>query len=208
MSILHESIVPPKILRKAKLRGFFIEKEYNLLDPEVASPPLPTNIDFGWFTGGSIKKDAYVNVTWDEAKTILHQPLLRWTAHSWRAIGSISAMEARMYVNDVVVSARGWTSSEGGCIIKGNPAGLNIGAHLKNGRNKFSLELVRSWEAPSSGIDAIYARLAVQFTGKEPGVKAPPPEWWPYLKYGLIGIGAIAAVAVTVPLIREWRRKS
>jgi len=208
MPILYETYAKPILKRPLiRPRGFQEERHYNLLDPEVAKPPLPSKISFGAFSGGSLKKDTYVDVTWDEKKTTMNQCLLTWTAHFWRALGSVSANEVRFYVNDVVVSARGWTSFEGGCSTKGNPEGLNIGAHIKNGKNKFSIELTRSWEAAASGIDAITAFFVAQFTGEPPSVKPPPPEWWPYVKYGLIAVGAIAAVAVTVPLIREWRRK-
>jgi len=203
MPIIYETYAKPVLKRPvfARRRGFQQEKQYNLLDPDIAKPPLPSKLKFGVFTGGSLRKDAYVDVTWDEKVTTMTQCLLTWSAHHF---GAYYLMETRMYVNDVVVSAR---DMDAPCAVRGNLEGLNIGVHMKNGTNKFSIEVRRSWGVLESGIDAITAFFVAQFEGKEPSVKPPPPTWWPYLKYGLIGVGAIAAVGITVPLIMKWRRK-
>lgn len=212
MPILYETYASPVIQRppSVRRRGFYTEKEFNLLDSTVASPPLPNHIGFGAFTGGSIRKDTYVDVVWDTKKTVLNQALLRWSAHLWRAVGSISAMEARIYVNDVAVSTRPFYSLDPTCTTKGVSEGVNIGMHLKNGRNKFSFELARSWEVAASGVDGISVRFVAQFTGEEPGVTPPPTtsqQLLTYLKWGIVGAVAIGGVYVGTKAIAEWRKK-
>lgn len=210
--ILYESYAAPIVKRPSfvKRRGFYTEKEYNLLDSAVAKPPLPDHIGFGVFTGGSIRKDTYVDVVWDTTKTVLNQALLRWSAHLWRAVGSISAMEARIYVNDVVVSTRPFYSTDPTCTTRGASEGVNIGMHLKNGRNKFSFELARSWEPAASGVDAINVRFVAQFTGEEPGVTPPPTtteQILKYVKWGIVGAVALGGLYIGTKAIAEYRRR-
>lgn len=210
MPILYETYSLPARRRSAKRRGFQTQVDYNLLDPEVARPPLPTDIGFGIGGSGCIRKDTFLEIFWDERKTTLHAALLKWTAHSWRGIGSVSAMEARFYVNDVLVSSRGWSAFEGGCITKGNPLGLSIRQHMKQGTNKFSLVLCRSWELPTSGIDSIRAHLVAQFTGEEPVVKPPPTaieEALGYVKWGIAGAVILGSVYFGTKAVAEWRRR-
>ena len=81
---------------------------------------------------------------------------------------------------------------------------------LKNGMNIIELKVYKSFGWPTwVKVDNASVYIHVDYEGEEPKVKItpPPPEWWPYLKYSLIGIGAIVTVAVAVPLIRERRKK-
>ena len=164
--------------------------------------PFPKEI----VLGGSVSSDSKevgVDVVWDERKTIINQALLTAFIHG-RNDGwpfAPRAFEARFYVNDYIVAARGW-GAVASCLTQ--TVDTNIGAYLLNGRNRFKLEIVASWGPFSVGADAITADLEVWFTGKEPTVKPTPPEWVKYVMWGAIGFGAIAFLGfVVVPLIKR-----
>lgn len=182
-----------------------ITKNYMLQDPAVARPTWPKTMSipsFGTFGG---KIDAFVDITWDKRVTTFNQAMLTWSAHYFVGAYAQRAAEVRIYVNDSLVSARGWQASEG-CQTKGNPEGLNIGAYLKNGTNKFTIELVGSWSPEVSGVDNITGFLVAQFTGKEPNVKPTPPEWLTYVKWGAVALGIIGAVYIGIR-VYEARKK-
>jgi len=166
--------------------------------------PFPTSMTLG--ANETIKVvDTSVDVKWNEAKTQLHQAILTFSAHSFRGFMSIRSMDARLYVNDQVVIARGWGTWEGGCITKSGET--NIGAYLINGTNKFRLELVGSWELSTAGIDAITVRFEAWFTGEPPEVKPPEPEWLGYVKWGAIGLGILGAVYLGIRVYEARKKK-
>jgi len=170
------------------------------------SVPFPTSMALG---AGQTKKIALsdVDVTWDPKKTMINQALLVAWFHSFRGWLSIKAMEVRLYVNGQPAIARGWNAFEGGCVTKGTD-GTNIGGYLINGRNEFRLELVGSWELPTSGVDSISVTFEVWFTGKEPTVKPVEPEWSTYLKWGAIGVGILGAVYIGIRVYEASKKKA
>jgi len=188
-----------------------IEKSYNFFDSSVARPPWPKEMSIPSFGTSGGKADTYIQITWDERVTTINQAMLTWSAHYFVGIYRQRAAEVRIYVNDNIVSSAGWQAYEG-CQTKGQFQGTNIGAYIKNGANKFTIELVGSWSPEVSGVDNITGFLVVQFQGKEPTVKPPPPgslpgeEWMNYLKWGAIAAGFIAVVYIGVRAY-EARRK-
>ena len=167
--------------------------------------PFPPDL----ILGGSVSSgmvEARLDVKWDERYTVLNQALLTATLHG-RNDGwpfAPRSFEARLYVNDNLVAARGWMA-EPTCGTK--TVDTNVGAYFLNGRNRFKLELVASWGPLACGVDAITCDVELWYTGKEPKVTKPPPEWfekiWPYLKWGLIGVGVVGAVLVAVTLVKK-----
>jgi len=204
VSLLYEQVFQPILKSHRLVTGPIIEKSYNLLDPQIANPPFRTSMSIPSFGTYGGKIDSFVEVTWDPSKTTLNQALLSWSAHYFVGVYRQRSAEVRIYVNDVVVSARGWISTEG-CITKGSE-GTNIGGYLKNGKNKISIELVGSWSPEVSGVDAIRASFIAQFQGQEPTVKPPPPEWQKYVVWGILGIGGITAAYLGVKLITTRRQ--
>lgn len=82
--------------------------------------------------------------------------------------------------------------------------------YIKNGENIVELKVFKSFGWPTAvEVKNMSVFIHVDYEGTPPviDIKPPPPEWWPYVKWGLIGFGAIAVVAVSVPLIKELRRK-
>lgn len=212
MPLLYEATIPPQRRRLSSFQPI-TEKSFNLLDPNVANPPLPRSLNFGAFGSGTLRADSYVKVLWDVKKTVLNQALLTWTAHKWADFLGDRRIDMRLSVNDVLVSARGWDFGEV-CLTKGNPEGLNIGAHLKNGTNKFTIEVVGAGAVGAGGIDYIKADFVAQFQGEEPTVEPAPVTWWEKLFAGIkenavwIGVGTVAIVGVVVaPKIIEAVRK-
>ena len=158
-------------------------------------------------SGGSKVREAGLDVTWDERFTVLNQALLTASMHG-RNDGwpfAPRSFEARLYVNDNLVAARGW-AAEPTCATA--TVDGNIGAYFLNGENNFRLEVVASWGPFACGVDAIICDLELWFTGKEPEVKPPPPEWWEYAKWPLIGFGVITAVFLGLKAVEVVRKRS
>jgi len=167
--------------------------------------PLPTSITLG--IGETFKSaEASVDVKWDPKKTIFNQALLVTSFHSFRGLFSIKAMEIRLYINDHLADARGWSMWEAQCITKGTE-GSNIGAYLINGTNKFRLELSGSFEPITSGIDNIMVNFEAWFTGEEPTVKPTPPQWVNYAKWAAIGLGILGAVYIAIKVYEARKKK-
>jgi hypothetical protein len=182
-----------------------ITKDYNLLDPAVARPTWQKSMSIPSFGTSGGKIDALVDITWDERETTFNQALITWSAHYFVGIYAQRAAEARIYVNDSLVAARGWQASEG-CQTKGNMEGLNIGAYIKNGTNKFTIELVGSWSPEVSGVDNITGFLVAEFVGKEPNVKPTPPEWLTYVKWGAVALGILGAVYIGIKVYQASKK--
>jgi len=176
----------------------------NGITTEVHPLNFPTSMTLGY--GETFKSaEVSVDVKWDERRTLLHSATLIFSAHSFRGFLSIRAMEARLFIMDHLAIAHGWTTWEGGCITKS--AAVNITAYLINGTNKFRLELAGSWELNTAGIDAISARLEVEFTGVPPTVKPSEPEWVTYIKWGAIGVVAVVGVYLGIRAYEASRKK-
>jgi len=185
-----------------------------LVCPRLASPqvvkryriPLPNSLILGGFET-SKTAEAEISVTWDERYTTVHYAAFYATLHG-RNDGwpfAPRAFEARFFMNENLIASRGW-GAEPSCRTQEIETGVL--AYLLNGWNKFKLEVVASWGPLPVGPDAITAGLEVEFTGREPRVQLPPPWWWPYVKWGLVGVGAIAGLAFVVPKAIELVRKS
>jgi hypothetical protein len=67
----------------------------------------------------------------------------------------------------------------------------------------------KSWGWPTGiEVQALSVYIDVDFEGEPPEVeiKPPPPEWYGYLKWGLIGVGAIAGTFVVLKAIEVARK--
>ena len=188
-------------LKLAPLRRRFCGQQQIIKQYKV---PFPTSMTLGSFET-SKTVDVSMDVTWNPTKTELNQAVLVWRAHYFVGFYAQRAAEARLYVNDNLVSARGWQANEG-CTTKGTE-GTNIGAYLINGANKFRLELAGSWSPEHSGIDAIYVAFEAWFIGEEPHVKPTEPEWLTYLKWGALGVGILGAAYLGIRVYEARKKK-
>lgn len=203
---------PSQPTRRRTYQTTIIEKDYSLIDPSYANPPLPVSYDFASFGWGTIRKDTYVKVEWDEKKTVLNQAILKWVATKYSGVSGDRQIEARLYVNDVIVSSAGWPG--GDYSTKGNMQGTNIGAHLKNGANKFSIEVQATTAAGSGGLNQFQAWFTAQFTGQEPYITPGAVTGWQKFMEFLqknalwLGLGTVTIVGVaTIPKIISARKR-
>lgn len=76
--------------------------------------------------------------------------------------------------------------------------------------NDFVVEVVQSWSPAGcvSGVENLSAYIEYEYTGEPPAPPKPKPaEWLGYLKWGLIGVGAIVTIGVVVPKVIDLVRK-
>jgi hypothetical protein len=81
---------------------------------------------------------------------------------------------------------------------------------LVNGENYVSVEVRKSWGWPVwIELRNLSVYIDVYYEGAKPEIeiKPPPPEWWGYVKWGMIGVGAIAVVGLVLPKAIEAVRK-
>jgi len=178
------------------------EEEKNIKRYRIAFPP---ELILAGSQGTKVA-EAGLDVTWDERYTTLQQALLVFSAHGrndgWPAFPR--SVEARLYVNDFLVGTRGWPGYWAACATQTIDA--NVGAYFISGRNRFRLEVVGSWGPLAAGIDGISGDLELQFLGKEPTVKPPPPEWFEYVKWPLVGLGVVAALFIGLKVFEAVKR--
>jgi hypothetical protein len=81
--------------------------------------------------------------------------------------------------------------------------------YLVNGENYVSIEVRKSWGWPIwIELRNLSVYINVWYEGAPPEieVKPPPPEWWPYVKWGLIGVGGIAGAFIVLKAIEAARK--
>jgi hypothetical protein len=80
---------------------------------------------------------------------------------------------------------------------------------IKNGENIVELKVFKSFGWPT-GVEVknMSVFIHVDYEGEPPEViiKPPPPEWWPYVKWGAIGAGAIAGVFLVLKAVEVARK--
>ena len=80
---------------------------------------------------------------------------------------------------------------------------IDVGAYVYFGKtNEFNIEVRQSWSPFGcvTGIENLAAYLEYEFTGAPPSQPTPPPPvWLGYVKWGLVGVGAIAVVGLVLP---------
>jgi len=80
---------------------------------------------------------------------------------------------------------------------------------IQNGENEVKVEVAKSWGWPTwVEVRNFSCHIIIDFEGEDPDVdiKPPPPEYEKYLKWGLLGVGAIVitgAVIKTVPALMK-----
>ncbi len=80
---------------------------------------------------------------------------------------------------------------------------------IQNGENEVKVEVAKSWGWPTwVEVRNFSCHIIVDFEGEDPivDIKPPPPPWEKYLKWGLLGVGAIVitgAVIKTVPALMK-----
>lgn len=194
MPFLYETYARPPARRRLEIT----EKRYET--------GLPPSLTIGFFDSRA-SAERNVEVRWDERYTTLRQALLSVTAHGSVPFPS-PAIQARWYVNDQAVASLIWTGPES-CKTKTTRA--NIGAYLKNGWNKFEVEIVKGVHLPGSpGIDGHNCYFVAQFTGEPPIVKPEPtPEekMGEYVKWGIAGGVILGILYIGTKAIAEWRRR-
>ena len=172
--------------------------EVDLEPRDLISPPFR----------GSVSSYGGANVIWDERETMVHTAWTTFVAHSVNPGGYITplSIEARIYMNGALIDTLGWYVTPG-CESKSSESGS---VSPRNGRNDFKVEMVPTFHPFAAGLDGVTLTLNVQYTGKPPEVTKPPPKWveeiLPYLKWGMIGIGAVGAVLVSVKLYEVAKR--
>lgn len=86
----------------------------------------------------------------------------------------------------------------------------DMSPYIRNGENWVTVEIRKSWGWPTwIELRNFSAFIVLGYEGEEPkvDVKPPAPEWWPYVKWGLIGAGAIAIGAVVIRVVPEIMKK-
>lgn len=178
--------------------------KYDILFPaEILSGSSP-------IASTTTRQEAKVEVSWDEKKTIVTQAKLQFVGHSRNDAAFLPpwgfpvSMDAHVYCNDALILTAGWYTDFG---CNWRESASDATAYLKNGWNKFELELIASAHPLTVGIDGVHVTLEVWFEGEEPDIKGEEPEWMKYLKWGLIGLGAVGAVFVSLKAVEIIKKK-
>lgn len=80
---------------------------------------------------------------------------------------------------------------------------------IQNGENEVKIIVRKSWGWPTGiSVTGLSVYIDVDFEGEPPEVeiKPPPPEWWGYVKWGMIGVGAIAGTFAVLKAIEIARK--
>jgi hypothetical protein len=86
---------------------------------------------------------------------------------------------------------------------------VDVTPYVVNGENEVKITVRKSWGWPTSiSVTALSVYIDAEYSGQDPTVeiKPPPPEWYGYLKWGLIGAGAIAGTFIALKAIEVARK--
>jgi len=118
--------------------------------------------------------------------------------------------EVIFYVNGQPVGSKGISN----CSIPGCQAPFdiytNIMGYIHDGDNDFLVEVRQSWSPAGcvTGVNGLEVYIELDYTGEPPPPPKPtPPAYWGYVKWGLVGLGAIAVTYAAIRVIPELRKK-
>jgi len=176
------------------VRGYHgqVRKEFKI--------PFPESLEAGWWAD-SARVEKPLIITWDERVTTLHTAWVEGYAHGWIAFLGPS-FEYRLLANEVYIDSEVWTGPES-CTTKRLESGS---FYPINGENRFALEIKKALPTQPVGLSGIDLKVVCLFTGEQPMVKEKPPQWWKYVKWGLIGGGCLLAVYAGIELWKRARR--
>ena len=190
-----------KVARRTFLRSLQVkEKTYKIPFPETLHEG--TNLASG-------------NITWNPDVTTVRYARLRVSGDL--VVGGATPVTPVSGTAEFLVNGN-WVGGvrvpeSGACIGEchtGFTREYDMSPYLINGENWVTVELRKSWGWPTwIELRNFAAFIVIGYEGAEPGieVKPPPPEWWPYVKWGLVGAGVIAVGAVLIRTVPELMKK-
>jgi len=197
MPILYETVMQTKRFSKNRLNPQITHKTYAI--------PFPSTLP----EGSTIGKGT---ITWDPKYTKVVAAYLR-VAGDLVVGGANLLIPVRGRVSFIVNGAVDGEVLGDVCIgecHKGFSFDHDITYIIQNGENIVTCEVAKSWGWPTwVQVRNFSCAIVIDFEGKPPDVdiKPPPPEWWGYVKWGMIGVGAIAVVGLVLPKAIEAIRK-
>jgi len=197
MPILYETVMQTKRFSTVRLSPQITRKTYAI--------PFPSTLP----EGSTIGKGT---ITWDPKYTKVVAAYLR-VAGDLVVGGANLLIPVRGRVSFIVNGAVDGEVLGDVCIgecHKGFSFDYDITYMVQNGENTVTCEVAKSWGWPTwVQVRNFSCAIVIDFEGKPPDVdiKPPPPEWWGYVKWGMIGVGAIVCIGVVLPKIIELARK-
>jgi len=198
MPILYESYSPlQRKLSPSRVRAFGVIR-YPLPFPiTVGCGTTRKSLDFPKLPSGTIVQSVSLKATGD-------------LVTSGTPLTPVSA-EVVFLVNGQAVSSQGWYLCWRPRCTSPFDFYPNIGAYIYwDKTNDFEIEVRQSYSPVGcvTGVENISAYIEIEYTGTPPSQpKPPPPEWWGYVKWGMVGVGAIAVIGLVLPKAIEAIRK-
>jgi hypothetical protein len=126
--------------------------------------------------------------------------------------GSIIAptnAEVDFYVNGTLVASVSLSTFS---VNQSKPFSINtsVMAVIQNGTNVFSATVRQSYNVAGcvTGVNGLAVYLEQDYTGTPPAPPTPTaPQWQTYVKYGIIGVGAIAGVFAALKVVEIARKR-
>ncbi len=150
-------------------------------------------------------------ITWDPNKTKVVGAYLEVTGsmHLWGATiiwcvrGGIECFINGVSVEGYLSPICTWDCEYPFGFIK------DITGLIYNGENIVELKVFKSFGWPTAvEVKNLTVYIHVDYEGQPPEItiKPPPPEWYPYVKWGAIGIGAIAGTFLILKAVEITRK--
>ena len=196
MPILYETVMYPKRFSTVRLSPQVTRKTYSI--PFASTLP----------EGSTVAKGT---ITWDVKYTKVVAAYIRVAGDLVVGGGSIF-IPVRGRVSFIVNGAVDGETLGDICIgecHKSFSLDHDITSIVQNGENTVTCEVAKSWGWPTwVECRNFSCYIVIDFEGKPPDVdiKPPPPEWWPYVKWGFVGVGVIAGVFATIKIVEIARK--
>jgi len=151
-------------------------------------------------------------ITWDPARTTILGAYLEVTGviHLWGATiltpvrGAIEAFVNGVSLDGYISDICTWECEYPFSFWK------DCTPYIYNGENIIELKVYKSFGFPT-GVEVknMSVFMHLDYEGTEPGIeiKPPPPEWWKYVKWGMLGVGVIAIGATLIRVAPELMKK-
>jgi hypothetical protein len=196
MPLLYETVMQTKRFSTVRLSPQITRKTYAI--------PFPSTLPEGSTVGKG-------TITWDPKYTKVVVAYLR-VAGDLVVGGGTIITPVRGRVSFIVNGAVDGEVLGDICIgecHKGFSFDYDITYIVQNGENTVSCEVAKSWGWPTwVQVRNFSCAIVIDFEGTPPevNIKPPPPEWWGYVKWGAIGVGAIAGAFIVLKAIEVTRK--
>jgi len=200
MSILYETV----FTKKTPFRKVLFKHEIFQVTHKEYPLGFPSELGEGTWT-------KQVDISWNDAVTKVSDA----TLHVSAILGVGNATPLTPVRGAVSFIVNGYVDGEEMtdiCVIGGCSRAVGfdypILGWLQKGTNEVKIIVRKSWGWPTFvTLSSLTCNIGVDFTGTPPEIKPTPPEWWGYIKWGMIGIGAIVGVSVVLPKVIEIARR-